>query len=261
MSKPLRNNLFHNSRFYVLAFTVLISVAIFALFRMTIVDNQLLAIRTQQVFGLLSLIYWYIALIISPLGYVVGKEKLRHAAFARRAIGVSAFYFAVLHGSIALFGQLGGVGNLGNLPDVFVWSLLAGAGALLILGIMAATSFDKVVKYMTYRKWKWLHRFVYFAGILVLLHVWMIGTHLAYSWAQILAVSALGLLLALEFYGLTRVLNRKYFKLSRSEAGALYLTLWAIVMGVILAVPVLVQNYHSRHTEHTSVIRSIHEVA
>lgn len=257
MASIQKHSLLINVRFYVLALTLLISVAVFAYLRITIQDDQLLAIRTQQVFGFLSLAYLYSALIISPLGYVIGKERVSHLAFARRAIGVSSFYFAALHGAVALFGQLGGFANLANLPDIFKWSLLFGAVTLVILGLMAITSFDKVVQFMTFRKWKWLHRLVYAAGVLIILHVWMIGTHLAYSWVQIIAVIAIGLLLALEFFKLTRTLNRKYFKLSKSEAGALYLTLWAIVMGVILAIPVLVQNYHSRHTEHVSIVRTI----
>lgn len=257
MASIQKHSLFINSRFYVLAITVLISVGVFAYLRVSIQDDQLLAIRTQQVFGFLSLMYLYIALIISPLGYVIGKERVRHLAFARRAIGVSTFYFAALHGGIALFGQLGGISNLANLPEIFKWSLLFGAITLVILGLMAITSFDKVVRFMTFRKWKWLHRLVYMAGVLIILHVWMVGTHLAYSRVQIIAVVAIGLLLALEFFKLTRTLNRKYFKLSRSEAGALYLTIWAIVMGVILAIPVLVQNYHSRHTEHVAIVRNV----
>ncbi len=256
MKQNQKNSLLNNSRFYVLAFSILLSIVVFSYFRITIQDDQLLAIRTQQVFGFLCLVYWYVALVISPLGNVIGKEKLRHWAFARRAIGVSAFYFAALHGGIALFGQLGGIENLGSLPDIFKWSLLAGAGALFILGLMAATSFNSVVQYMTYRKWKWLHRFVYFAGVLVIIHVWMIGTHLAYTWVQLTALVALAILLALEFFVLTRTLNRKYFRLTRSEAGAMYLTIWAVAMGIILAIPVLVDNYHSRHAdEHVSVVR------
>lgn len=257
MASIKKHSLLINSRFYVLAVTLLVSVGVFAYLRITIQDDQLLAIRTQQVFGFLSLVYLYIALIISPLGYVIGKEKVQHLAFARRAIGVSAFYFAALHGAVALFGQLGGISNIGNLPEIFKWSLLFGAITLFILGLMALTSFDKVVRLMTFRKWKWLHRFVYAGSVLIILHVWMVGTHLAYSWVQIIAVVAIGLLLALEFFKLTRTLNRKYFKLSRSEAGALYLTIWAIVMGIMLAIPVLVQNYHSRHTEHVSIVRNV----
>ncbi len=253
MKPAKRIPLLSNSRFYVLSFSILLSVAVFAYFRVTIQDDQLLVIRTQQVFGFLCLVFWYIALVISPIGTIIGKEKVRHIAFARRAIGVSAFYFAVLHGAIALFGQLGGITSIATLPDVFKWSLLFGAGALFILGVMAATSFDKVVAFMTYRKWKWLHRFVYFAGVLAILHVWMIGTHMAYSGVQIAAVVALGSLLALELFVFTRAMNRKYMKLSKSEAGAVFVTIWAVAMGFVLAMPVLVDNYHSRHTEHILV--------
>lgn len=245
-------SLFNNSRFYIICFSLLLSVAVFAYLRLIIASDELLAIRTQQVYGFLCLGFWYLALIISPIGHVIGKEKVSHLAFARRAIGVSAFYFAALHGAIALFGQLGGIANLVYLPDVFKWSLAFGAISLLILGLMAATSFDKVVKFMTFRKWKWLHRFVYAAGVLAVLHIWLIGTHLAYSWVQIVSVVALAILLGLELFVVSKKLNEKYFKLGKSENAALFLTMWAVAVGLLLALPALAQNYHSKHNDHVS---------
>src|SRR5690606_14648817 len=97
---------------------------------------------------------------ISPTGYVVGKHRTKHIEFARRSIGVSAFYFASLHGGIALWGQLGGFDQLKLLPDLFRWSLLSGAVAYAVLFVLAATSFDKVVSYLTFKWWKWLHRII-----------------------------------------------------------------------------------------------------
>lgn len=246
-----QKSLLNNSRFYILCGSLLLSGIIFAWLRIIIVNDQLFYIRTQQVFGLLSIVFWYMAMLISPLGYVIGKQCMKHIEFARRAIGVSAFYFAVLHGLVALWAQLGGPTQLQYLPELFQWSLVAGAGALFILGIMAATSFDAVVKYMTPKRWKLLHRFVYGAGILVIIHIWSVGTHLAYSGVQIAALSALVVLLGLEFYRLAKVLNDKYFHLGKTEAITIFITMWMLGVALVLAIPALIKNYHSAHESHS----------
>ncbi|MGH7218101.1 MAG: ferric reductase-like transmembrane domain-containing protein [Candidatus Microsaccharimonas sp.] len=248
-----RQSLLNNSRFYILCGSLLLSGIIFAWLRITIANDQLFYIRSQQIFGLLCIVFWYGAMIISPLGYVIGKQRMKHIEFSRRAIGVSAFYFAVLHGGIALWAQLGGLSQLQYLPELFRWSLVAGAGALLILGVMAATSFDVVVKYMTPKRWKLLHRFVYGAGILVIIHIWSVGTHMAYSGVQIAAFVAIVVLLGLEFHRLARVLNDKYFHLAKTEAITIFITMWALGIALVLAIPALIQNYHSAHESHASL--------
>ena len=191
-------------------------------------------------------------MVISPIGYVIGKQRIKKLEFSRRAIGVSAFYFAALHGAVALWAQLGGPGQLQYLPELFKWSLLCGGFAVIILGIMAATSFDRVVKYMTPKRWKWLHRLVHIAGILAIIHIWSIGTHLAYGWVQLIAFIALTVLAGLEMYRVTKLLNDKYFHFAKSETITLFITIWAIVIALLLAIPFLVENYHSAHETHSS---------
>lgn len=245
-------SLLNNSRFYILVSVVLLSVLVISWLRLTIPSDQLFYIRAQQIFGLLAVAFWYFALVISPVGYLIGKKRVRKLEFSRRAIGVSAFYFAVLHGSIALWAQLGGPSQLQYLPELFKWSLISGAVAIVILGCMAATSFDRVVTYMTPKRWKNLHRLVYIAGVLALIHIWSIGTHLAYSGVQIAAFVALAVLAGLEMYRLSVVLNEKYFHFAKTESMTVFITLWSIVVALILAIPFLVDNYHSAHETHSS---------
>lgn len=245
-------SLLNNSRFYILVSSILLSLMVLAWMRLQITSDQLFYIRTQQVYGLLCVFYWYIALAISPVGYVIGKHRTKKIEFARRAIGVSAFYFALLHGVIALWGQLGGLGQVQYLPMLFKLSLLSSTIAFAILMLMAATSFDAVVKFMTLRRWKWLHRLVYAGGILAIIHVWTIGTHLAYSNIQITAFLALIILGGLEMFRVTKLVNAKYLHLARTEAGMLFLSFWAIVILLIGAIPIFINNYHSRHSDHDS---------
>jgi sulfoxide reductase heme-binding subunit YedZ len=227
-----------------------LSAFIIALLRLQLPSDQLFYIRTQQVFGLIAVCYWYAALLISPLGYVIGKHRMKRIEFARRAIGVSAFYFVLLHGVIALWGQLGGPTELAHLPELFKWSLLAGAGAFVILAMMAATSFDKVVSFMTYRKWKWLHRLVYIGGVLAIFHIWSIGTHLAYTGVQWAAFGSLLALMGFEVYRMVRKTNDTYLKLGKAEWVTLFIASWAVVGVLIGMLPLVIQNYPSRHTEH-----------
>lgn len=246
MTKPDEYRLLNNLRFYVLCFSFLLSIAVICYLRINIVSTQLFYIRTQQVFGLLSIIYWYVALIISPLGYVVGKARTKRLVFARRAIGVSAFYFALLHAGIALWGQLGGLGNIGILPSLFKWSLLGGLIALIVLLLLAATSLDTIINFMTLRWWKWLHRLIYIGGVFVILHIWTIGTHLAYTNLQIASFVALAILSGLEILRISINLNKKYLD-SQAQTVAVFVGLWAVVLGLLLMMPTAVNNYHSRH--------------
>lgn len=225
-------------------------IVIAAYLRTVIADDQLYYIRMQQVFGLLCILYWYVAQIISPIGYVIGKQRTKHLEFARRAIGVSAAYFALLHAGIALWGQLGGLSQIALLPTLFQWSLAGGALALLILLVMAATSFDKVVKFMTFKRWKWLHRLVYAGLIIVVLHIWSIGTHLAYSNIQIAAFVALVILSGLETFRVVKIISdkRPEFK-SKDYFVTLFVGIWAAWIILIASIPALISNYHSAHTD------------
>ena len=236
-----------NSRFYILTGSILLSALVIAWLRLSISSDALFFIRTSQVFGLLCLVYWYTTLIISPIGHIIGKQRMRYPEFARRAIGVSAFLFALLHAAFSFFGNLGGFGAIGTLPDAFKWSLIGGLVALVFLALMAATSFDKVVRFMTYRKWKWLQRLGYVAGVLVILHVWSIGSHLAYSGYQIAAFIALIALFGLELFRVTKALSQKFLHLDKTEFGAMFLASWAIVGVLIFMLPVVISNYHTPH--------------
>lgn len=258
MKQNKKSSLLNNTRFYILATSILLSIATAAYLRLQIPSDQLYYIRTQQVFGLLCIFYWYLALIISPISYVIGKHRTKRLEFARRAIGVSAAYFATLHAAIALWGQLGGIGEISLLPPLFKWSLAGGAIALFILLIMAATSFDKVVSFMTFRKWKWLYRLVYFGLILAVLHIWTIGAHIAYPQVRWIAFIALAVLSGLELFRTTKFVNDKYLHFDKAEAVTLWLSTWVIVVVAIACMPAFVQNYHSKHTDHNHKSGGVH---
>ncbi|MCH7495023.1 MAG: ferric reductase-like transmembrane domain-containing protein [Candidatus Marinimicrobia bacterium] len=111
------------------------------------------------------------SLSVSPLVFITGKNYLSPL---RKLLGLYSALYATLHFSIFV-----------GLDYFFDWELisdaiiekpyvLAGFSAFLILSVMAITS-TKGWKRRLKKKWKPLHRFVYLAGFLVVLHyVWLV---------------------------------------------------------------------------------------
>jgi DMSO/TMAO reductase YedYZ heme-binding membrane subunit len=240
-------NLHYNARFYIVLATISLSILIAGLLRILVPSDQLFAIRLQQVFGYLCLVYWYAALIISPLGNVYKNQPVMALLqFSRRGLGVSAAYFALLHVTIALWGQLGGIDGALLLPSWFVWSFAFGLVGLVSLTLMAATSFDKVISFMTFRRWKWLHRFGYIGGVLVLAHVWMIGTHMAYLSFRSIIFVMLAVLLLLESLRICGLLAKKY-QAFRNDRVELAVALWLVLTVALFITPNLIGNYQDKH--------------
>src|SRR5258708_1943827 len=171
----LSRSLFTNVRFYVLIFSVLLSVGFYLYVRLTIPEGALQIIRLTQYYALSALTYLYLAVLAGPLMYVAKWFPFRAQYLkARRAIGVSAFYFGLLHALLAFFGQLGGFAGLFFLSGNYLLAISLSFTALVILFLMAATSFDAMVTKLTFPKWKLLHRFVYLVIVLILIHALML---------------------------------------------------------------------------------------
>ncbi len=157
--------------------SIALGCALFFFVMRTIPPSSLRWIRLSEVFGLTALIYLYLALLATPLTRAL--PGFRYAPLyltARRAIGVSAFFFALLHTSISFWKLLGGFPGFAFLNTEYRVAILVGFTALVILAMMAATSFDAAVQFLG-RRWKMLHRLVYGAGVLVLIHALMLGSH------------------------------------------------------------------------------------
>lgn len=255
------HNLITNSRFYILVLTVLISVAIACGLRLTIDSTQLWYIRIEQTYGFVAIAAVYVALVLTPISKITGKHPAMDLLlFSRRAIGVSACYFAVLHVLVALFGQLGGWQGLSVLPERFAWAFGFGAGALLVLALMALTSFDKVITAMTFRRWKWLHRCVYGAGVLLILHVWMIGTHIANPVVMGIVFGLLVVFFGLESWRMAGVFAKKFTEFqSRDYFVVLFVCMWLTLTIALACVPALTGNYHDdNHAQEQTGQHNVH---
>jgi sulfoxide reductase heme-binding subunit YedZ len=179
---------------------LILSVIIAGLIQLRVPSGSLQTIRIEQYYGFISLGLLYIAILASPFTKVFPDVRFKAAYLhARRAIGVLAFYYALLHVYISFFKQLNGFAGLGYFDTKYTTSLAFGVFGLAVLFIMAITSFDWVIKTMHFKNWKLLHRLVYFASVAIIIHIVLIGPH--YTQFGLLAAItyvAIGFLVLLE---------------------------------------------------------------
>ncbi len=135
-------------------------------------------IAARQVYGLTAMGILLGTCLIGPLTAVFPRMPFNGVLRAgRRAMGVSAFVIAIPHVACYLGPVL-----LQNWRDLFEPGLLWVAGlvlgllAFLDLSMLAWTSRDSAVKAMGGKRWKRLHRTVYIATPVLLLHALFVGT-------------------------------------------------------------------------------------
>ena len=143
----------------------------------------------EQRTGRIALIFLMLALACTPANFLLGwRQAIRH----RRTLGLYAFAYASLHLLILVGLDYGWSfrllrADLDTKP--FIW---VGASALLILSALAATSFV-VWKRRLGKNWKRLHRLIYVAVLLVVLHfAWARKANLATLSGDILLPLAAG---------------------------------------------------------------------
>jgi sulfoxide reductase heme-binding subunit YedZ len=110
-----------------------------------------------------------VVLAVTPLRNLLGWPEL---ARFRRMLGLLVFAYASLHLlSYAWFDM--GFDVADTLQDIvkrpFIW---LGFSAFVILLALAATSFNRAVRWLGGRRWQWLHRGVYLVAVLAVLHFW-----------------------------------------------------------------------------------------
>lgn len=144
------------------------------------------------------------SLAMTPLRLLFG---IAWPVALRRLLGLFAFFYACLHFSIWIV-----------LDHFFAWEemladvlkrpyITVGVLALTLLTPLAATSTARMVKRLGARSWRRLHRLVYVAGILGVLHyVWLakVGMNDPYLYVGILA-----LLLGIRLWDRLRRLARE----------------------------------------------------
>ena len=125
----------------------------------------------EQRTGKYALVLLVLSLACTPLNTLFG---LRKALTVRRTLGLYAFMFAAMHFVIFIGIDYGFDWEFLRLDISNKRYILVGATALTILTLLAATSFKWWMKRLG-KRWKALHRLIYLAAPLVVLH---------YAWAR-----------------------------------------------------------------------------
>jgi methionine sulfoxide reductase heme-binding subunit len=201
-------DLLTNIRFYIICFSLVLSAVIY--FKDASVYQGLrLVTEVTQHYALMAFTFLYLTLLASPLVRLFTFLPYRGKYLkARRALGISTFYFGFLHANFAFWGELGGISAIGTLSTRYTIAILCAFIALIIFTIMAATANEKMVDKLTFPRWKMIHRFVYLAAILILIHATLIGTHFDGSLNMIIYPAVLFLLI-LEAIRFVRYLQNK----------------------------------------------------
>jgi sulfoxide reductase heme-binding subunit YedZ len=205
-----------NIRFYILLASGLFSGIVYLWVNAVYADNAIQITKYTELYALTAVVLLYITLLIGPVRFIWKTMPYSEQVNkSRRALGVSAFYFALLHACFAFFGDLGGFEGLSYLGNTYLWAIILSFIALIILYLLAITSFDAVIQRMTFKRWKILQRFVYLAGVLILVHALLIGSNFQKLSDIIPQISfvALAVLFFLEAQRFDNFLEKKYTNL------------------------------------------------
>ncbi len=205
-----------NLRRYILLGSLLLATGIYLYIRLT--DPLEISQVTQltQIYGLIAILYLYFTLLVSPLTRVSPLKGFNSEyKFAAKALGISAFVFALLHTLFAFFGELDGFYGLGFLDTNYIVAVSLSLSALLILAFLTSLSVEWVKEKLPGHVWHMLQKLIYIASLLILVHLLILGSHfsnLADPIPQVLFI-ALAVLLGLEGLRLDGYLSKKYTRM------------------------------------------------
>jgi sulfoxide reductase heme-binding subunit YedZ len=167
--------------------------------------------EASQRTGDVALVMLLLSLACSPEASILGlKEALEY----RRTLGLYAFFYAALH--FLIFAGLDYAFRLDLIWDALLEKrfILVGFAAGLLLMLLALSSFRWWVKRMG-KNWKNLHRLVYLAAGLVVLHyLWAVKADIR---MPLLAGGVLLLLILVRIPVIQRMLMRVRYRLMRGR--------------------------------------------
>jgi DMSO/TMAO reductase YedYZ heme-binding membrane subunit len=121
--------------------------------------------------GMLTLVFLFFTLAITPLRKVFGINSL---VKTRRMIGLFAFFYGTLH--LITYVWFDRALNIASVVSDVAQRrfILVGMTAFLLMLPLAITSTNKMVKRLGGKTWARLHRLVYVAAVLGVVHFWML---------------------------------------------------------------------------------------
>jgi sulfoxide reductase heme-binding subunit YedZ len=155
-----------------------------------------------------------LGLAITPLRVQLGWPEL---ARYRRMLGLLTYLYACLH--LACYGLFDmGLDAQEIARDVlkrpFIW---LGVSAWLLLSVMAATSFNRAVRWLGGARWQALHRVVYAVAVVAVLHFWWMRAAKS-NFNEVLVYG--GILGALLAWRLQRAWQRSRQRAAKTKAAA-----------------------------------------
>jgi sulfoxide reductase heme-binding subunit YedZ len=149
--------------------------------------------------GVLTLVFLLISLAVTPLRRITGLNWLVRF---RRMLGLFAFFYGSLH--LMTYIAFDRFFHFTTIPgDVLKRPFIAiGMTAFFLMVPLAITSTDKMVKRLGGKRWARLHKIVYLAGVLGVLHYYMLvksDVRLPLTFAFVLAV-LLGFRIFAKYY-------------------------------------------------------------
>jgi sulfoxide reductase heme-binding subunit YedZ len=120
--------------------------------------------------GLMALIFLLLTLLVTPLRKISGWNWI---IFARRTLGLYAFFYASLHFLIFFcFDRSFSVSS--TLSEMLKRKyLLVGITGLIVMVPLAITSTNAMIKRLGGKRWRALHRLAYVAAIAGVIHYYM----------------------------------------------------------------------------------------
>ncbi len=112
-----------------------------------------------------------LVLLVTPLRVISNTAAL---ARFRRMLGLFVYFYAVLH--LLCYSWLDMGFDMSDIARDIAKRpfILVGFSAIVLLTLLAGTSFNRAIKFMGARRWQWLHRLVYVVAALAVLHFfWM----------------------------------------------------------------------------------------
>lgn len=138
--------------------------------------------------GMLTLVFLFLSLTVSPLRRITGANWIIKF---RRMLGVFAFFYGLLH--LLTYVAFDRFFRFATVPgDIVKRPFIAiGMTAFFLMLPLAITSTDAMIKRLGGKRWARLHRVVYAAAILGVLHYYMLvksDVRLPLTFAFLLAV-------------------------------------------------------------------------
>ncbi len=206
---PIITKLHTNSRKIIYTLTIISIVAIYVLY---IYTGRNPTKDILDTYGIIAVVLLFITLIPGLLQiYFTGFILNPMFVYARKAIGVSAFTFAFLHGiGNFILTYESSITDILSLPGQRPLAIILAAIALIILSLLALTSITKIEKGMGYVKWKWFHRTVYIAFYLIMFHIFIMANNLQHGTAiDTLTINAVTVFLVFAEVQATSIMFRK----------------------------------------------------